>query len=176
MINLIPPAGVRVLKREYLLRVGATCGFIIGVVFLLLTATLVPTYVLTRAQIQEYQTRMKGVGNEAQAFADAEKEAEKTQILLAQLQTNPSTFRASDVVREVERVAPHGIVFKTFSILSTAGVAKTIQVQGTASTREVLIQFKKAIEASDVFEKAEIPIADFAKDVDLPFTVTISFS
>lgn len=176
MINLIPPAGFRVLKREYLMRVGATSGFIIGGVFLLLTATLAPTYILTRAQIQEYQTRMEGIGNEAQTFADAEKEAEMTQVLLAQLQVNPSSLRASDVLREIERVTPDGITFKTFALQSIAGVAKTVQIQGTASTREALIQFKKAVEASDVFEKAEIPIADFAKDVDLPFAVTISFT
>lgn len=176
MINLIPPAGFKVLKREYLLRVGATCCFLSGGVLLVFTVTLAPTYILTRAQVGEYQARVDGVGDEAKVFADAQKEAETTQTLLLQLQMGTSSLRASHIVREIEQSTPEGIIFTTFSIQNIKGVAKTIQVQGTASTRETLIQFKNHIEASDVFLKADIPIADLARDVDLPFAIAITLA
>lgn len=176
MINLIPPEGFRVLKHEYLLRVGATCGFLGGGVLLIFTTTLAPTYILTHAQIQEYQARVDRVGDEAQSFADAQKEVEKTQTLLVQLYTNISAPLASNVIREIERVTPNGITFKTFYMESTKGVAKTVQLQGTASTRESLIQFKNHLEASEMFEKAGIPIADLARDVNLPFAFGVTFA
>lgn len=176
MINLIPPEGFKVLKREYLLRVGATSGFIVGVVLLALTASLAPTYILTSAQIKEYKTRIDNVGDEAQSFIDAQKEVEKTQTLLVQLYASTSSSLASNSIREIERIAPDGITFKAFNIENTQGVAKTVQLQGIASTRETLIRFKNQLEASESFEKAEIPIADFARDVNLPFAFKVSFA
>jgi Tfp pilus assembly protein PilN len=175
MINLIPPAGYTVLKREYLLRVGASFSFLMAVILFVLTISLAPTYILTSAQIADYELRINSVEDEAALFAEAERQVIEAHTVLTQLQTVGHTMHTTDILREIERIAPTGISFKTFYLSSGAQNApQTLQVQGVASTREVLIRFKNTLEDSSFFEKAEVPIADLARDVDLPFAVTIT--
>lgn len=175
MINLIPPAGYQILKREYLLRVGASFSFLMAVILFILTVSLAPTYILTSAQMADYETRINSVEDEALVFAEAERQVAEAHTILTQLQTVGHTVHTSDILREIESIAPAGISFKTFYISSSAkDAAQTIQVQGVASTREALIRFKNAIEEVPRFEKAEVPIADLARDADLPFAITIT--
>lgn len=174
MINLIPPAGYKVLKREYLLRVSASFFFLMAVILFILAVSLAPTYILTSAQIADYKVRINNVEDDALVFGEAERQATEAHTVLTQLQTNGNSVLTSDILHEIESVAPTGISFKTFS-LSTAGqnATQTVQVQGIAPTRAALIQFKNAIENTTLFEKAEVPIADLARDADLPFSITI---
>lgn len=174
MINLIPPIGEAILKRDYALRVGSTAGFLMGSVFLVLVGSLIPTYVLTSSQIQEYEIKLSGTEDVAQAYTDAEKEVESSKILLAQLKTQTPSYFTSDLIKEVERATPTGIMFKSFRIDTNERTGDTFVVQGTASTREVLIQFKNGLKTIQQFEKAEVPISDLARDVDLPFSMTIT--
>lgn len=175
MINLIPPAGYTVLKREYLLRISASFSFLMAVVLFILTVSLAPTYILTSAQIGDYETRINNVEDEAAVFAEAERQVGEAHMVLTQLQTVGQTEHTSDILREIERIAPAGISFKTFYVSpETENTAQTVQVQGVAPTREMLIRFKNVLEESALFEKAEVPIADLARDVDLPFAITIT--
>ncbi|QQR64766.1 PilN domain-containing protein [Candidatus Kaiserbacteria bacterium] len=175
MINLIPPAGYKVLKREYLLRIGASFSFLMAVVLFILTVSLAPTYILTSAQIADYETRISSVEDEAAVFKEAERQVTEAHIVLAQLQTTGNTVVTSDILHEIENVAPEGISFKTFSISASGqNATQTVQVQGVAPTREALVQFKNALENTTLFDKAEVPIADLARDANLPFAITIS--
>ncbi len=177
MINLIPPAGYTVLKREYLLRVGASLCFLLGSVFCILTIALAPTYILTSAQIADYEARINNVEDEAAVFAEAERQVGEAHTMLTQLQTIGHTVHTSDILREIEHLTPAGISFKTFYMASKAqNTPQTIQVQGVAATREALIRFKNELEATPRFEKAEVPIADLARDADLPFAITVTLS
>jgi hypothetical protein len=174
MINLIPPEGQKVLKREYIFRVGGTIAGLFGVVCLLLSVALVPTYVLIGAQIKGSLAEVEKEGGENEAFVKADEEVKETKALIRQLKTFAPTLSMSDVVEEITHVAPGGILFRTFLVEDKAGKILNIQAQGTASTREVLAQLKSALEASPLFEEAEVPIADLARDVNLPFTITIT--
>ncbi len=174
MINLIPPIGEAILKRDYLLRVGSTAGFLMGSVFLVLAGSLIPTYVLTSSQIQEYETKLSGTEDVAQAYTDAENEVESSKILLTQLKTPEPAYLTSNLIKDVESMAPAGVVFKSFHTNTNERTGDTFIVQGTASTREVLIQFKNGLKTIQRFEKAEVPISDLARDIDLPFSMTIT--
>ncbi len=175
MINLIPPAGYTVLKREYLLRISASFFFLMAVILFILTVSLAPTYILTSAQIADYETRINNVEDEAAIFAEAERQVGEAHMVLTQLQTVGHTIHTSDILREIEHIAPTGITFKNFYVSTGAlNTAQTVQVQGIAPTREILIRFKNVLEDSALFEKAEVPIADLARDVDLPFAITVT--
>jgi hypothetical protein len=176
MINLIPPTGYHVLKQEYLLRVGASFCFLIGSIFFVMTAALAPTYILTSAQIADYTSRVDGAGDESHTFAEAEREAGEAQILLAQIQKNIKSAQASVLIQAVTQLAPQGISLKTFSVQNTPTTPGTVQIQGVAKSRETLVHFKNAIEGAPQFEKAEVPIADLARDADLPFAITITLT
>lgn len=176
MINLIPPEGQKILRWEYVFRVGGTLGALFGGIFLMLAVALVPTYVLIGAQIKSSLAEAKKDNGEREAFAKADEEVKTTKALIRQLKSSVPPLTMSEAIEEINRVVPKGISFKTFVVDDKGGKILKIQAQGTATTREVLAELKSSLEASALFEKAEVPIADLARDVSLPFTITITLS
>lgn len=174
MINLIPPEAEKVVKREYVFRVGGTLALLLGGVFLVLTVALIPTYVLVGAQIHASLGETNGNDSDAEAFERADAEVKTTKDLLRQLQKTSPTISISDAVEEVRNLAPVSVVFKTIVVDNASGEVDKIQVQGVAPTRDAIARFKTSLESSSIFTKAEVPIADLARDVDVPFTVTIT--
>ncbi len=177
MINLIPPEGHRLIKREYLLRVGGTLCFLFGSVFLVLTVAQVPTYVLIGAQINAFAVEIEEQSNKDDSVKLLDKEIERAQEVITQLKSGTSTTPFTVAVDEIQTLADTTIAFKAFVISEPdkRGEVK-IRAQGTAPTREALAKLKSDIEASPLFEKAEVPISDLARDVDLPFVITITIS
>lgn len=173
MINLIPPEGYQTVKHEYLLRVGAVYCYLFSVVCILVGVALVPMYVLIGAQITDMEQEALEESGTKAIIEKADREVVAANGVLAQLMTEESTFSMSAAIDEIHLRAPGGILFKTFYIGEAKSGNTTIQVQGVAATREKLIQFKAALEESALFETVEVPISDLAKDVELPFALTI---
>ncbi len=176
MINLIPPEGYQMIKNEYLLRVGAVYCFLITGVCVFLSVALIPKYVLLDAQIKEVTSLVLQGNSTNSAVKNTEKEVSRTKTVLAQLKAEEKSFYISTAIDEIQQASSQGVVFKTFSIEGVKGEVKTIQVQGTAATREKLVQFKNKLEESALFENVEIPISDLARDVALPFSISIQLS
>ncbi len=176
MINLIPPQGHKVVKREYTLRLGAALAFLFAGVLLLLSVALIPTYVLVGAQIEAFEFETAQEVGDAEALKNAEKEVRTMKNVLTQMKTTVTSTPMSKVIAEIQANAPKTIIFKNFSINTTKGVVTTVQVQGVSPTREALAQLKDALIASPIFEKAEVPISDLARETDLPFTLTVTLS
>lgn len=174
MINLIPPAGHRVVKREYILRVGATYAFLFGLVCFVLGVAYVPTYVLIKAQIDTMSIVTERERGEGETLKIIENEIRMTHEVLTQLQSVKDSITPSDAIGAIEKATPTGVSFKTFTISETKGNITAIQVQGVATTRETLIRFKRDVEELEIFSTAEVPISDLAKDTNLPFTMTVS--
>jgi Tfp pilus assembly protein PilN len=130
--------------------------------------------VLVKAQIHASLNETNQNSADAVTFEKADAEVKTAKNLLRQLRATPQTALISDVVEEVWNLAPESITFKTIIVSDASGKVEKIQVQGVAPTRDVIARFKNSLESSPVFTKAEVPIADLARDVDVPFTVTIT--
>lgn len=176
MINLIPPRGYKTVKYEYYLRVASTVGLLFAGVFILLSVALIPMYVLLGAQIKAFEVEQEQLGENEMAFEEADLEVTVTREMLAQLKRGPKTGTPSDIITEIREVAPLGIVFTNFIMNTTDGRIDKIQVQGQSSTREALASFKSALENSSYFETVELPIADLARDENLPFAISITLA
>lgn len=174
MINLIPPEGHIALKREYYIRVASTFSLLFGSAFLLLTVAYAPTYILVNAQIKALELEVNDNLAIDDTVKDVEAEVRLTQSVLSKLKAQMPDVLGSEVIEEIERTVKGGITFKNFSIEQTNGRIERIQVQGTAPTREALAQFKNAIGASPMFLSGEVPIADLARELNLPFAITIT--
>jgi len=174
MTNLIPPEGKKSVKREYFLRVGATYGFLFSFVLILLSAALIPTYVLVGAQIDAFEAEKEQNNNDTSALQEIDKEVEAIKEILAQFKRTPENILPSVLISEIKNVAPYSIGFTNFTVQAEEGVIDKIKIQGDAPTREALAALKNAIEASPFFDKAEVPIADLARDTDLPFAITVT--
>ncbi len=174
MINLIPPHGKTALKHEYVLRVASVYGFLFSGVFIASAVLLLPTYVLTGTQMSGAQNVSSGVEETKAAFNAAFGEIKVANTIMAQLRREQSTIPVSIIIEEIVRVAPLGIRFTTFTMTRVVGGEEQIQVQGFASSRIALASFKNTLEASPLFLTALVPIADLARDTNLPFLITIA--
>lgn len=172
MINLLPPEAKKIIVREYVLHVVATFAFLFGTVAIVLAVGCIPTYVLVNAQIATLAHESEKESDEKQVIEKINQEISKTNEILAQLKSTTVTIRSTQALAELTKMAPEGISFKTF----TFSDQDSMQVQGVAEKRDVLVRFKKDIEADVFFETAEIPIADLAKDTDLPFVMKVTFA
>ncbi len=173
MINLLPPQGYTSLRREYMLRVGATVLFLFGGVCAILVVASIPTFVLISAQIDALEIDVVRNEYADDSFIEAGKEVDETRAIVAQLASDNGPIRASDIITEVERYATGGIVFKNY-VISNAEPGIAVQVQGVAPTRKSLAALKNALEESALIEEVELPIADLARDVDVPFAMTLT--
>ncbi len=171
MINLLPPEGHRAVKQEYLLRMGASVLLLFSCVGIFLTVAFVPTYVLIGAQVKTFEGVEKN-NSESTQTGTTTSDVRVIESLLKQIGKTSESREAGSIIKEIEGVASPAISFKTFRIESVKGTT-TIQVQGIAETRGSLADFKNALEASDSFTKADVPISDLAKETDLPFMITI---
>jgi hypothetical protein len=174
MINLIPPNGAAALRYEYILRIVSVYGVILGGIFLASAALMVPTYVLTSAQLKTAHSNSEEMEKTKEAFAKAAGEIKQVNAVMSNLrfEENPVTY--SEIIEEVVRSASEGITLSTFKASHEGETIRTVVVQGVASNRRSLARFKDALEASLLFEKAELPISDLARDTNLPFVVTLT--
>ncbi len=171
MINLIPPEGHRLLKREYLLRVSSTFLVLLGFLVLVLASAHIPAYVLVDSQMQVLDTAVEKEGERKGAVEEVEEIVKRSSVLVGRLKSSPSqSVETTAILGEIQKHALQGISLETFQIQNTG----VVLVQGVAATREVLAQFKASIESSDLFLKAEVPISDLARDTKLPFGMTIT--
>ena len=172
MINLIPPAGHAAIRKEYLMRVGATYCLLFAAIAILLTVALIPTYVLVRAQMNG-AIAQEGANEEDADIARIEDDISRTEAIVTELKKMPTEPDMSTLIHEIEKSAPQGISFRNFMLNHVKNVIGPIQVQGTATRREDLIVFKQALEAHSLFESAAVPIADLARERDVPFSMTV---
>ncbi len=174
MINLIPPEGHKAARHEYLFRVSAAIALLIAGVGLFLTVALIPTYILIGVQTNEVTQQLTQNSGTEEILKKADSETKRSNEIMSQLKKSSTTVDMSELVEEVERLAPSTITFKSFTIDATKGALQKLQVQGEAPTREILAKFKTELETSSLFMKAEIPIADLARNIDVPFAITIT--
>jgi Tfp pilus assembly protein PilN len=174
MINLIPHKGHTALKHEYILRVASVYGFMLGGVFLASTALTVPTYVLTSTQLTTAEDDGSTIDETRIAFDTAFGEIKVANTVMSQLRKPQDNIASSDVIAEIVKVAPRGVSFTTFQMERVGIDLKEVRVQGMAENRLALSTFKTALESSPMFLQALVPIADLARNSDLPFVITIT--
>lgn len=173
MINLIPPHGHTALKHEYLLRVASVYGFLFSGVLIASTILMIPTYVLTSSQLSGAMDESSRVVETKRAFDTAFEEIKEANTIMAQLRRESNAIPATTLIEEIVRVTPLGIEFNAFHVTKENELPSKIQVQGVATNRSALASFKNTLEASPFFLSALVPIADLARDTNLPFLVTI---
>jgi hypothetical protein len=169
MINLIPPDGIRMVRKEYGARVLAVWAFILALAIGASALMLVPTYVLLREELRitDAQTAVT-----ADAHAIAARELEGAQAIADRLRIARDPIAPSTMFTHIEdALAPEIEIESVY--MTPAGSGSQIQVNGTAMNREALQRFIGRLKTDPFFEDASVPVSDLARDVDPTFTLTL---
>lgn len=175
--NLLPISAVRKLRREYLLRL-ATVAAALGLALLAAHAVLlIPTYFYSNANAAAKQTELDLL-TASRATAEERAVADRLSQLradAARLTRVAALSTGSGLVREMLAIPRPGIRLTGFAVTRGEGETPSVmKVSGVARTRDSLRAYVSALEAAPSVSAAEIPISAYAKESDIPFTVSIT--
>lgn len=177
MINLIPPEAQSHIVTEYWFRVAAVWLMMLAVTMGLVAILLLPAYVLVTNQVsvntQAAEAIMAESGEQSSAlklltqanlYADAVVVSAGRQSLL-------SVF---DAIASV--TTPDVISISNYSFARTDAALGQIKIDGEALTRRDLISFRDKLTEHPLIDKVNLPIANLAKDKNIPFSITLTIA
>lgn len=172
MINLLPPEGRSLVKREYWLRVASAYAVLVTIASLVTIAVLLPTYFHVAFQINTVIEDIANVGS-AEDYARLEGEIKTANAISSLLVKSTAPIPATTIIAKIKELAETANTIEGISISTKEGVVDSIVVTGTARTRSALVGLRDRIEAHELFETVELPISNLAKDENIPFSLTI---
>jgi hypothetical protein len=176
MINLLPPEAHARVKREYWVRVFSVWSFLLSVAFFVTALLLTPSYVLLKSELKALELDASTQSDGEEAYLLAEEQIREANEIVKQLDVEEPKVTISEILTTVDRIAREGIELRTYSIAREGRSVNTFQVQGTAASREALAAFKTELERDALFESANVPISDLAREEDLPFVITLTIT
>ena len=177
MINLIPPVARRAVTKEYWIRVVSVWLFMLSMVLALILALQLPTYILIKAYSQALDTQFDTAEAMQVEFDTLEDEVKTANELVAHLgEQGDASVRFSELVYELDGLASDTVVLTQFSMQREAGEVEVVNIIGEAANRTALSKFRDAVEGSERFISAELPISNLAKDKDIVFSMKITMA
>lgn len=177
LTNLLPIQRQHMLVREYYLRLGVVMMMCVIVLTVAAAALLVPAYVFLTVGAH---TKQDFLATMIPTLSDAESVALSARLTalsdrVATLTALSSTPSASGIVRSVLALPRPGIALSSFAYTQSAGKNPgTLELSGTAETREVLRNYQLILENAPFILSAKLPVSTYTKDTNLTFTVTLA--
>jgi hypothetical protein len=176
MHTLIPEQLARFLKNEYRIRVVILLLLFMSLGIWFGIVSLFPSYIIS-------VTQERGALNQADAI---EKSAESTTTtaalaaittsngLIKTLEASQDTLMLSSIVEDIAVRRIPGITINDFEIGRADATSTNIVIQGTATTRDILVNFENNLKADSRFSKVDLPVSDLAKNSDITFSMSIT--
>lgn len=175
MINLIPPYARKQVKTEYWVRVAFVWMLLVACGLCIVLILMVPSYLLVHAQLTTYQEQYSQVIADSASAQELEAAVANANTYAQKLLSDESSPAVTGIIDELTRITSDTISLSFLDINRTeSGAVETIVVKGEAQTRTDLVAYRDAILADPLFTTADLPIANLAKDKEVPFSITIT--
>lgn len=77
----------------------------------------------------------------------------------------------SAVLKEINALVPQGVIL---SQINFSGTADTLNIVGTAQSREALVSFRDSLSGQTFVESVQMPSSNFSESQNINFTITIT--
>ncbi|HUY62583.1 MAG TPA: hypothetical protein VMV50_02230 [Candidatus Paceibacterota bacterium] len=179
LTNLLPVNRQRTITREYFVRLGVIAAWLVTLLIVASGFLLIPTYVYLSANQSTKTSQLAGIESSLSSS-----DATSLAAQLAALSNDAATLSAlkdmpaaSTVIREMLSVARPGITLTGITYTpSGMGTPGTLAVIGTATTRDTLRAYQLALQSASFASAANLPVSAYAKNANLPFTITVTLS
>jgi hypothetical protein len=177
LTNLLPSSKTKAFRHEYFLRIITVALVLLAILVIIHGILLIPSYLYTRDKVSAESAELNNLSKTLETT-----QAQQAQTQLTALKTEStylsrlsSTTQASATIRTVLAVSRSGIALTGFVFTPPLnGAAGTVQISGTAATREQLSSYYQELETLPFVASANLPISDYAKESDIPFTITLT--
>lgn len=172
MLKLLLKEENKEIKKDYLRRVITIVLFGLSGVLVLFLISLIPAYFLLKVD-QKVLNQELSVAQNTELNADRNRLKEK----LANLQQTLNVIDTPDsdnsyFIQKITERQPRDINILSLNFEEQQDKSVII-VQGTANSRNSLSTFVKSLELVAEFESINLPFSSFAREVDIPFALTI---
>jgi len=178
MYILLSKNEIKHLKHEYRIRTAILMLFFISGAVWVGIVTLFPSYIFSAAQEQKASDEAGKIDTNRQAHGSGQLAAEirdaNTRInLLANVQDK---IFLSSIIEDIVNERPVGLTINTMGIahVGNATTKTSITLSGNAATRDILVAFKRSLEADPRFEKVFLPVSSLAQDTNINFTMSVN--
>ncbi len=176
--TLLPEDEIKILRREYHIRLFITIVFFISSFFVIGILSLIPSYIYTNGVEEKIAQKTSDIEKDRKASGIDSIERElindnkKIKKLISDSTNTASYF---DLVQKVISSKKSGITVYSFNISKGEATTSPIVIvfSGKSPTREALINFKEGLELERNFSKVELPISDLVKNKDLTFSIRL---
>lgn len=190
LTNLLPSERRHALAHDYLLRFGTVVAIFATALVLAAAALLAPTYVFLAKSVAAKEARLASMRSAISSPDDAALSARLSALRsdVDALSALSRVSSASAIVRAALAVSRSGITLSGFEYVPTAEarpgtpstksdlVLGTLSLSGAASTRDALRGYQLALERVPFARSASLPVSTYAKDKNIPFTITITLA
>jgi len=171
MANLIPPAAKRSIKIEYWVRVVSVWLMLFSVAALTLAVLNAPVHLLIQSQLQTHGSLFDDANEQNTSYEKIEAEIVKANDNATLLIGIRAVDSIVPYIEQIESLSNEKITLNTFSVTRKGTKVSAVSLTGVAVDRASLVEFSRAIENSDTYSEASIPLSNLAKDSDIPFTI-----
>lgn len=173
MINLIPPAAKRAVRREYWQRVFVVWLVLLNVCLVLGGLLTAPSFVLVQSQLTAYQSQLESAAAVAseqdQLAATITDTNERARTVLAAAEVPAMT----PYLERLRALASAGVAITQVRVIRTEALVTELVVSGEARSRESLRRFSEQIVADERFAAADVPLENLAANEDIAFSLSI---
>lgn len=147
----------------------------------LLVVFLIPSYVSLDLKeniaLEQIGLVKKSIQNKDNI--NAEKELNIIVAKIEILKRTKNEIVLKDIIYEIIKEKPQGIYISDFlynKIQKKEGIEKMVTIQGVSNTRDELLKFKNLLSNIKYFGEVNLPLSNFVKDIDIPFSIDIILS
>ena len=176
-INLLPPERRRLIWRRYFLRLGTVATCLAMALAVGSAVLLIPTFAFLQNAQSTKQARLANLKSVLSSAEEAALAARLSALSAdaANLLSLAESSSVTDLLREALMVPRPGIALSGLVYAPpTPGKPATLALTGVAASRNVLRAYQLALLAAPQFSNADLPVSSYAKDRDIPFTITVS--
>ncbi len=175
MVNLLPPTAKKKYVVEYYVRTVTVWLFLITAALVVVGSLMIPLWVSVEIQnaaiAPAYERAFKG----GASFAELEGDIIAANTLAGELNRSSQYQLLLPYIIRLQELSGSLVSIQSISMQrSEKGEVKEIMVTGVAATRVALAAYRDALEVETMFAAVELPISNLAKDLDVPFNITIT--
>lgn len=180
MQNLLPQKYKDVLQGANKKRLLVVSSWMIFWAFVISIILFVPVYSIVTIKMGEISKKIIESSNAIK---------EQSDVLLLPKQINDKArvvlsfsddMLVSEEISEINSVKSSGISLSGINFRKTdrsdGSTLVEILLNGTAPDRESLLSYQNNLKAIDFVQNVSVPVSSFSKDINLPFTMTITVS
>ena len=177
MFSLLPETEKNIILREYSMRRWIVFLLFLFVSGLIATISIFPSRMLSTSKIAAVKKQITIIKNSA-ILKEAENlnaRLSQTNLKLKALSVSTETTAISTLLDNVIKKKGANNTLVGFSYKKGTDKAPGLLIlSGIARDRESLLSFVKELKTDQLFTKVDLPVSNFTKEKDVPFSIELS--